>query len=110
MRRTAHAACSRTSGSSSSSARVSTSTSAAVPTLPNTTAASRFNPRSFARFIGEPLNAALNSAGYMPNSSRASWRASLPPNASRAAYGESLGSALANLTFHGQTSWHTSHP
>jgi hypothetical protein len=46
-----------------------------------TTAALRFSPRSFARFIGEPLNAAPSSVCVMPNSSR------------------------ANRTFHGHTSW-----
>lgn len=30
--------------------------------LPNVTTALRFNPRSVARFIGDPLNAALNSS------------------------------------------------
>jgi hypothetical protein len=51
---------------------VSTSTSSAVPTLPSTTAALRFIAGSFARSIGEPLNAALNSACDMPNESRES--------------------------------------
>jgi hypothetical protein len=51
---------------------VSTSTSSAVPTLPRTAAALRFNPRSSARFIGEPLDAALNWGCVMPNPSRAS--------------------------------------
>jgi hypothetical protein len=41
-----------------SRARVSTSRSAAAPTFPSTTAALRFSPRSFARFIAEPWNAA----------------------------------------------------
>ena len=66
------------------------------------TAAFRFSPHSFARFIGEPLNAALNSGCVMPNSSRASVRASFVPNSSRGAYGES--SARANRTIHGHTS------
>ena len=48
-------------------------------------------PPSFARFIGEPLNAALNSACVIPNSSRASVRASCR-RAPRAADGESCGS------------------
>jgi hypothetical protein len=63
---------------------VSTSVSALVPTLPSTTAALRFSPRSFARFIGGPLNAPLNSSGVICRISRASVRASLLPNASRA--------------------------
>src|SRR5581483_11075716 len=36
-------------------------TSRALPMLPSTTAAFRFSPRSFARFIGDRLNAAVNS-------------------------------------------------
>jgi hypothetical protein len=56
-------------------------------------AALRAWPRRFARVIGEPLNAALSSACVMPNRSRARVRASLLPNASRAAYDESLGSS-----------------
>jgi hypothetical protein len=76
-----------------------------VPTLPNTTAALRFRPGSFARFIGEPRNAAENPFYVMPNSSRASVRASLRPNVSRGANGESSGSSLANLTFQGHTDW-----
>jgi hypothetical protein len=56
-----------------------------VPTVPNATAALRASPRRFARFIGEPLNVALNSGCDMPNESRASVRASSVPNASRGA-------------------------
>jgi hypothetical protein len=89
---------------------VSTSASPDDPTLPNTTAAFRFIPRSFARFIGEPLNAALNSGCVMPNSSRASVRASFVPNAGRGANGEPSGSSWANRWFHGQTLCHTSQP
>jgi hypothetical protein len=44
----------------------------AVPTVPNTTAALRFDPRSFARFIGEPLDAAENSSCVIASNSRAS--------------------------------------
>jgi len=46
IRASAHATCSRTSGSGSSSAAASTSASSAVPTLPSTTAALRLRPRS----------------------------------------------------------------
>ncbi len=44
----------------------------------NGTPTLRLSPRSFARFIGEPRNATLNSSGLMRNSSRASGRASVP--------------------------------
>jgi hypothetical protein len=74
-----------------------------VPTLPNTTAALRFRPRTFARFIGEPLNAALHFDRVMSNSSRASVRASLVPHASRGANGDSSGSSRANRWFHRHT-------
>jgi hypothetical protein len=62
-------------------------------------------PGSSARFIGEPSCAAENAGHIMPNSSRASVRASLPASASRARYGESSGSSRANRTFRGHTSW-----
>ena len=83
---------------------MSTSTLSAVPTLPSTTAALRASPRRFARFIGEPLNAALNSGWSIDSSSRASVRASFVPNASRGANAGSRSSG-ANLTLNGQTSW-----
>ena len=89
---------------------MSTPTSASLPTLPNTTAALRFEPRSFPRFVGEPLNAAPNSLCDMPNSSRASCRASLPSSASRGAKGEPAGDRLAYPMFQGEVVWHTSHP
>jgi hypothetical protein len=47
--------------------------------------ASRFRPRSSARSIGEPVSAALNSGRVTANSSRASARASSPPDTSRGA-------------------------
>lgn len=71
----------------------------------STTAAVRFSPRSFARFIGEPLKAAENSSCVMPSSSRASVRASIPASPSRAARGDSPGSAFAKRWFPGHTSW-----
>jgi hypothetical protein len=49
-------------------------------------------------------NVALNSCCDMPSNSRASVRASPPPNAARAANGDSSGSARENFAFHGQTS------
>jgi hypothetical protein len=100
----AQAACSRTSGSSSDSAAESAGTSSAEPTLPSTTAAFRCSPRSFARFIGLPLNAALNSACVIASRSRASVRASLPARNSRGANSSTVFS-LAYRTFHGHTSW-----
>jgi hypothetical protein len=63
----------------------------------------RFRPRSFARFIGEPLNAALNSGGDVASNSRASVRASFPPNAGCGAKDGSF-SSRANSTLNGQTS------
>jgi len=77
--------------------------------LPRTTAAFRFKPRSFERFIGEPLNARPNSSCDMPRISRASVRASRPVSASRAAKAGSV-SSRANLMLNGHTSGETSHP
>ena len=57
-------------------------------------------------------NVALNSCCDMPSNSRASVRASPPPNAARAANGDSSGSARENFALHGQTSldiWRCSH-
>lgn len=99
----AQAACSRTSESSSASAAASAGTSAAEPTLPSTTDELRFNPRSLARFMGEPLNAAENSDCDIANSSSASDLASLPATADLAANAGS-DSSLANLRLNGQTS------
>ncbi len=75
------------------------------PTLPSTTAALRVNPRSLARFIGEPLNAAENSGCVICRISRAKVLASFPATTSRGACGESSGSSEAKRTFHGHTSW-----
>ena len=66
-------------------------------------AALRFSPRSFARFIGEPLNAVRKSSSLIARISRASVRASFPAITSRAANAGSF-SSCANLTFHGHTS------
>lgn len=103
-RPSAHAACTLTSGSSSDRAVTSRGTSSGEPTLPSTTAALRFNPRSFARFIGEPLNAAVNSARDMATSSRDIVGASRPATAARGANGESVESPDANLWLYGHTS------
>jgi len=78
--------------------------SSAVRTLPSTTAALRLSPRSFARFIGEPLNARLHSSCVMARISRASDLASRPASASRSVNAGSR-SSLAKRTFHGHTSW-----
>ena len=72
--------------------------------VPSTTAALRSSPRSFARLVGEPLKAALNSGCVMPRISRASVRGSSLPNTSRGAYGEWSGSSRANRTLRGHTS------
>ena len=80
------------------------------PALPSTTAALRWSPRSFARFIGEPLNFSLNSSCVIATSSRASVRASFPAIAPRAANGLPSGSARENFSFHGHTSWQMSQP
>ena len=109
-RPSAHAACDRTSGSSSASAATSAGTSSGNPTLPSTTAALRLSPRSLARFIGDPRNAAVNSSGDMPNSSRARSRAPLPAMAGLGANGDPSDNARENLWVYGHTSWHTSHP
>ena len=76
-----------------------------MPRLPRTTAALRFKPLSFARFIGEFLNASENSSCDIASSSRASVRASFPASASRGANGELSGSDVENRTFHGHTLW-----
>ncbi|AHG89847.1 Recombinase [Gemmatirosa kalamazoonensis] len=106
----AHAACPRTSGSSSASTATSAGMSSGAPTFPSTTDALRRSPRSFARFMGEPLNEAENSACDMDSSESASDRASLPASAALGAYGESSNSSIENLRLYGHTSWHTSHP
>ena len=79
--------------------------SSVVPTFPSTTDAFRFSPRSFARVIGEPLNAALNSACDIASSSRESVTASFPAMNSRAANGDPSANSCENFTFHGHTLW-----
>lgn len=73
--------------------------------LSSAIAALRLSPRRFARFIGDPLNVALNCSSVMTSSSSASARASFPAIAALGAKGESVGSDRANFTFHGHTSW-----
>ena len=99
----AHAECARTSGSGSDSAAARTGTSSSEPTLPSTTAELRRSPRSLARFIGEPLNAAENSGCDMASSSSASERESFPASADRAA-NDGSESSRANLWLYGHTS------
>ena len=106
----AHAACSRINGSSCFSIASSIGTSASAPIVPSTNTAFRCNPRSFARFIGEFLNAALNAPCDICNRSRARVRASLPASARRALNAR-LVSSCENCTYHGQqdceTCWYT---
>jgi len=72
--------------------------------MPSRTAAFRRSPADLARLIGEPLNAARNSASLMARISAASAFASFPAIAAR---GWKLGSftSRANFTFHGQQDW-----
>lgn len=93
----AQAACPLTIGSSSDSAQVNAGTPPNDPVFPSTTAALRFRPRSFARFIGDPRNAAVYSAVDIVNSSSASARASLPATEARAKNGELSASDFANF-------------
>ena len=72
--------------------------------LTRITAAFRRSPRSFARFIGEFLNAALNSACDICTRSRANVRTSLPARTGRAPNARSV-SCSENFTFHGQQVW-----
>jgi hypothetical protein len=105
----AQAACARTSGSTSDKAAVSDGNADGSPALPSTTAALRFNPRSLARFIGDPRNASENSDGDMAKNSRARVGASLPAIAGRAAKAGS-DSGRENLWVYGHTSWQISQP
>lgn len=99
----AQAACARTSGASSDRADTSAGTVAVDPLFPSTTAALRFRPRSFARFIGDPPNAAENSDCDMASSSVARVVASLPARTGRAANASTF-SARENLLEYGHTS------
>lgn len=74
------------------------------PMLSSRMAALRCNPRGFARFIGDPLKATLNSSCVMASNSPASVCASLPAIASRERKGGVSRNRLANRTFHGHTS------
>jgi hypothetical protein len=97
------AACDRTSGSASDIAATRAAPSPDDPRLPSTTAALRFKPRSFARFMAESLNDDANSSGDMASSSVASERASLPDTAGRAA-NSAMDSSRENLRLYGHTS------
>ena len=70
-----------------------------VPTFPSATAALRLRPRTFARFIGEPVTAWLYSSWRMPNNSRARVRLSR-----RTRHASRTATARA-ATFDGHTSW-----
>lgn len=109
IRPSAHATCARTSGSGSSKAAASAGTSSDILALPNDTDALRLSPRSLARFMGEPLNAAEYSGGDMDKMLSASERASLPATASRGAKARS-DKGRENLRLYGQTSWQMSQP
>ena len=100
----AQAACDRTSASSSDRASTREPASDVVPTLPSATAALRFSPTRFARFIGEPLNADENSACDMDSRCVARDRASCPSRAGLAANAASE-SSCENLRLYGHTSW-----
>lgn len=102
-RPSAQAACDRTSGSSSESAATSAGTSSAEPTLPSTTAELRLSPRNFARFIGDPLNAAENSDCDIASRVRERALASLSDSTGRGA-NDGSDSSFANLWLYGQTS------
>nr|WP_230981081.1 hypothetical protein [Gemmatimonas groenlandica] len=104
IRPRAQAACPRTNGSSSESAEISDGTSCADPTLPSTTAALRFSPRSFARFIGDPLNAAEYSERESDSIHSAIDRASFPSSDLRDANASSV-TGFENLPLYGHTSW-----
>lgn len=103
IRPSAEAACDRTSTSGSSKAEASTGTSATAPALPSTTDELRFNPRSLACFMGEPLKAAENSGCDIDSNSTASDRASLPSSEALGANAAS-DSSFANLWLYGHTS------
>ena len=64
----------------------------------------RFSPRSFARFIGDLLNAREHSSCDIASSARASVRASRPAGAAPGANGESALDDDAKRTFQGHTS------
>lgn len=72
--------------------------SSAEPTLPSTTAELRLSPRSFARFIREPSNAAENSACDIASRVRATALASSPDSTER---GANAGSKVLARTFGG---------
>ena len=61
-------------------------------------------PASFARFIGDLRNAALNSSWFIASRSSASVVGSLPAITGRGANAGSF-SSCANLMFHGQHDW-----
>lgn len=101
----AHAACPRTSGSSSSSASLSAGTASGEAQLPSATAMFRRNPRRLARFTGEPLNRAENSScvSDINSVSGAPWTPGRGWNAGSVA-------GVENLWLNGQTSWQMSQP
>ena len=76
----------------------------AVRTFLSATSALRFRPRSFARFMGEPLNETESSSGVIASRARTGWRASFPASTSRGANAGSFNSC-ASFTLYGQHGW-----
>jgi DNA invertase Pin-like site-specific DNA recombinase len=93
----------RTTGDSSRSALMSTGASSAEPTLPKTTAALRRKPANLARFIGEPLKAAVYSATDISSKRVESDLASMPASTARGANLNSVNGS-ENLRLYGHTS------
>jgi len=58
-----------------------------------------------ARFIGERVNATLNSSWDTARRSRATVRESLPENIGRAANRDPAANSCENFTFHGHRLW-----
>ena len=82
----------------------SSAPASSLPVFASTPAAFRFSPASFARFIADPLNAALNSSCVIASKSRARIHASFPASTARGANSGTF-NACANFTFQGHTSW-----
>lgn len=99
MRSNAQAACSRTSGSSSSNALTSVDTASREPRLPSATATLRKKPRRLERLIGEPLENSRHPSGDIPISSTGEGEILSECGASAASE-----SSRENLWLYGQTS------
>jgi hypothetical protein len=99
IRPSAHAACPRTSGSSSSSAVTNDGTASGDPQFPSATATLRSSPRRLARLIGEFLKRRENSAWSIAIHS-----ISDGPSSPARVRNASSSAGVAN-EFHGHTSW-----